>query len=362
MLSTGASNALLKTLEEPPDHVVFVLATTDPQKVLPTIRSRTPALRVLAAVGRRARALRALGRRRRRPRPSTTRPSSTSCAPGGGSARDTLSALDQVVAAGGVVDRTEPVDELVDGHRRAPTPRRPSWRWPTPCGRGSDPRVLGEALLARLRDVFLAAVGADLSPPDRRRPRAGRGDRPSASAPPTLTRALEALGAALVDMRQAADPRIPLEVALVRITDRATDTSLAGLAERVAQLERGGTVAAAPAATVAPPAAGGAGGGRDTVAGPGGAAAARAELARTRRLDTGRGAPAPPARKASTGPPPRSKKAAAPKAPKPPEPRRAPPPRRRPPPRPSPAATDARPAARTPGRGRRRRAARPPRS
>src|SRR5213080_902295 len=41
MLSTAASNALLKTLEEPPGHVIFVLATTDPQKVLPTIRSRT---------------------------------------------------------------------------------------------------------------------------------------------------------------------------------------------------------------------------------------------------------------------------------------------------------------------------------
>src|SRR5581483_11820106 len=41
MLSTAAANALLKTLEEPPSHVVFVLATTDPQKVPPTIRSRT---------------------------------------------------------------------------------------------------------------------------------------------------------------------------------------------------------------------------------------------------------------------------------------------------------------------------------
>src|SRR5947207_8665702 len=41
MLSTAAANALLKTLEEPPGHVVFVLATTDPQKVLPTIKSRT---------------------------------------------------------------------------------------------------------------------------------------------------------------------------------------------------------------------------------------------------------------------------------------------------------------------------------
>src|SRR5437879_10560893 len=41
MLSAAASNALLKTLEEPPEHVVFVLATTNPEKVLPTIRSRT---------------------------------------------------------------------------------------------------------------------------------------------------------------------------------------------------------------------------------------------------------------------------------------------------------------------------------
>ena len=41
MLSNSAANALLKTLEEPPGHVIFVLATTDPQKVPPTIRSRT---------------------------------------------------------------------------------------------------------------------------------------------------------------------------------------------------------------------------------------------------------------------------------------------------------------------------------
>ena len=41
MLTPGAENALLKTLEEPPDHVVFILATTEPHKVVPTIRSRT---------------------------------------------------------------------------------------------------------------------------------------------------------------------------------------------------------------------------------------------------------------------------------------------------------------------------------
>jgi DNA polymerase-3 subunit gamma/tau len=44
MLSTAAFNALLKTLEEPPEHVVFILATTDPQRVLPTIISRCPAI------------------------------------------------------------------------------------------------------------------------------------------------------------------------------------------------------------------------------------------------------------------------------------------------------------------------------
>ena len=49
MLTPGAENALLKTLEEPPDHVMFVLATTEPHKVVPTIRSRTQHLRLRAA-------------------------------------------------------------------------------------------------------------------------------------------------------------------------------------------------------------------------------------------------------------------------------------------------------------------------
>ncbi|MEI2699769.1 MAG: AAA family ATPase [Microthrixaceae bacterium] len=68
MLSTAGSNALLKTLEEPPDHVRFVLATTDPQKVLPTIRSRTQhfEFQLLSAAG--ARGPGALDRVRRRTR------------------------------------------------------------------------------------------------------------------------------------------------------------------------------------------------------------------------------------------------------------------------------------------------------
>ncbi|MFZ0664325.1 MAG: DNA polymerase III subunit gamma/tau, partial [Acidimicrobiales bacterium] len=99
MLSAAASNALLKTLEEPPGHVIFVLATTDPQKVLPTIRSRTQHYEfrligpdvlqsLLENVSSKAglelpeHAVEAAVRR------------------GKGSARDALSVLDQVAAAG----------------------------------------------------------------------------------------------------------------------------------------------------------------------------------------------------------------------------------------------------------------------
>ena len=127
MLSTAAANALLKTLEEPPSHVVFVLATTDPQKVPPTIRSRTQHLefRLLgaetlhslvesvneeAALGLDADALEAAVRR------------------GRGSARDALSALDQVAAAGSA-DAARPelarvLEALADGDVQ-PGPGRP---------------------------------------------------------------------------------------------------------------------------------------------------------------------------------------------------------------------------------------------
>src|SRR3954466_9051987 len=112
-LTPDASSALLKTLEEPPAHVVFVLATTDPQKVLPTIRSRTQHFdfHLLSAEelsehvawvihdagrGRGPDAIEYVVRQ------------------GRGSARDTLSALDQVAAAGGVLDRGDAVAALLD--------------------------------------------------------------------------------------------------------------------------------------------------------------------------------------------------------------------------------------------------------
>ena len=254
MLSAAASNALLKTLEEPPDHVTFVLATTDPQKVLPTIRSRTQHFEftlltasqleeyvrwVVADAGLAV----------------TDEAIAHVVRVGRGSARDTLSALDQVVAAGGIVERSGSTDELLD----AIGARNTGAVLTAVAGAveaGRDPRVVGEALLAALRDAFLSTVGAPGSHLAQAEVvRAAEIGRAIGAA--GLTRALEAVGAALIEMRQAADPRIPLEVALVRLTDSRTDTSVAALAERIDELEiklaRGVVGAVPPQVTAAAP-------------------------------------------------------------------------------------------------------------
>jgi len=329
MLSTAASNALLKTLEEPPGHVVFVLATTDPHKVLPTIRSRTqhyefhliPAEVLAEHVAWVAHdagldvdqeAVDYVLRQ------------------GGGSARDTLSALDQVVAAGGVLEGDEPVDALLDAVVAADTGAALA-AVADGVSTGRDPRVLGEALLARLRDVFLLRMRSSVDHlPDAEQARVSAwadqlGDR-------ATTRALELVGDALLEMRQAPDARIPLEVALVKITQPATDSSVAALAERIDRLERALAGGAAPAAVApaspaagAPPAA--APPPDDPTAGvsppstgedaPSGAAAARATLKAQRSGPGGRAPSPPPPRpsaKASEPPSPPAKPAASPPA------------------------------------------------
>jgi DNA polymerase-3 subunit gamma/tau len=249
MLSTAASNALLKTLEEPPSHVIFVLATTDPQKVLPTIRSRTQHFEVhlLSAadleglvdyvVADAGLELSPEGR-------------TYVLRVGAGSARDTLSALDRVVAAGGIPDSEDAVDELVEALCERDTGRA-LIAVEGALSRGRNPRVLGEALIARLRDVFLASVGADLSRlTDTDRARATEQGRRLGAA--GATRALESLGEAFVGIQDALDPRIPLEVALVRLTRDDADVSLSSLADRISRLERGGVVVAVDPALASP--------------------------------------------------------------------------------------------------------------
>ena len=235
MLSAGASNALLKTLEEPPGHVYFVLATTDPQKVLPTIRSRTQhfEFRLLshdllrshldwvvkdAGLEVASEAVDLVARR------------------GNGSVRDALSALDQVSAAGGIDDDVAPVDEVVEAlcDREA---GRALAAVADAVQRGHDPRVLARELVEHLRNGFLALMARDLVPlPDEAVAHVEDQARRLGAA--TVTRAIESLGQMLVDMRDSLDPRIALEVALVRLARADADTSNAALLERVERLER----------------------------------------------------------------------------------------------------------------------------
>ncbi|WP_208028240.1 DNA polymerase III subunit gamma/tau [Rhabdothermincola sediminis] len=243
MLTQAASNALLKTLEEPPEHVVFVLATTDPQKVLPTVRSRCQPfeVRLLSADE-----LRSLAEYIVKDAGLDVSPEAIDYVVrvGAGSARDMESALDQVVAAGGIPDDGDTLDELVEALCERDTGRA-LLAVDQAIAAGRSPRVVGEQLVGRLRDVFLAAVGADLSRlDDRARERVT--DQAARLTAPGATRALEVIGEAFVGIQDAPDPRIPLEVALVRLTRDDAELSLAALADRVARLERGGTAPRVP--------------------------------------------------------------------------------------------------------------------
>ena len=227
MLSTAASNTLLKTLEEPPAHVVFVLATTDPQKVLPTIRSRTQVFEF------RLFALEALtGLVRHVAQQAGLEFDDTTLAAvakrGNGSARDALSALDSVAASGGVSDSFD-ISELAGaiGDRNVAGLLIAVDR---AVERGRDPRQLVRDLVEVMRDVFLTHMGV---------PRPNASDELVRSlSPAASTRALEVLGETLVAQRDAIEPRVVLETALVRLVNPELDASPAAMLERLDRLER----------------------------------------------------------------------------------------------------------------------------
>ncbi|MGI9603304.1 MAG: DNA polymerase III subunit gamma/tau [Acidimicrobiales bacterium] len=254
MLSKGAENALLKTLEEPPDHVVFVLATTEPHKVVATIRSRTQHLELtLLGADELSEHVRWIGEDAGLDIDDEAVDHVVRA--GGGSARDTLSALDQVVAAGGVAQADTSTAVLL----QALADQDAAVAIGAVAGaveQGRDPRVIGESLIDALRAVFLTTMGAP-------RTQLSAHDREQADlfaeqlSPPVITRALDVIGTALIDMRQSPDPRIDLEVALVRLTRPDADTSVEGLTRRIAALEQQlatGTPVPAPAQVPTPPA------------------------------------------------------------------------------------------------------------
>ena len=251
MLTKGAEAALLKTLEEPPAHVVFVLATTDPQKVSETIRSRTQHLQFHllpmdvmedhirwlagdAGIELSNEALQSVLRQ------------------GGGSARDTVSALELVSSGGGEPLLSTPLDEFIEAFIEY-DPGRALTVVAQAIQQGRDPRTLTDDIVRHLRDCFLSLMAPELVqlPTERAQEVSELATRMGA---PATVRALERLGEMLVEMRHAPDPRLLLEVALVQLTHQASSNDMSVLLDRLERLEHqvaAGGVAAAPVRTVA---------------------------------------------------------------------------------------------------------------
>ena len=256
MVTTAGFNALLKIVEEPPEHLIFIFATTEPEKVLPTIRSRTHhyPFRLLPP-----RTMRALIARICEQEgvvvddavyPLVIRA-------GGGSPRDTLSVLDQLVAGSedgpdgprvtyqralGLLGATdvalidEAVDALAAGDAAALFGAVESV-----IDAGHDPRRFATDLLERFRDLIVlqavpdaAARGVVDAPEDvldRMREQAAR------IGPATLTRYAEVVQAGLGEMRGATAPRLLLEVVCARMLLPSASDAESALLQRVERIE-----------------------------------------------------------------------------------------------------------------------------
>jgi len=235
MLSTAAANALLKTLEEPPPHVVFVLATTDPQKVPLTVRSRTQHYE-----------FRLLGAETLSGLVSWVRDEAgldlddealaLAVRRGRGSARDALSALDQMASSGSAEGVRPELGGLVDALCDE-DPGRTLVGVASLVEAGWGPQQLASEVVDDLRQAFLLSLAPELASTS-----GSERDRLAAQAErlglARLVRAMEALGLAQVDMREAPDPRVVLEVTLVRLARSDLDSAPDALAERITRLEQ----------------------------------------------------------------------------------------------------------------------------
>jgi DNA polymerase-3 subunit gamma/tau len=267
MVSNAGFNALLKLVEEPPDHVRFIFATTEADKVLPTIRSRThnytfrlvPAKSLqehLAAVCEREGV------------PYEPAALALVARAGAGSVRDSLSVLGQVISGSGPDGVTyadavlqlgmtdtalldETVDALADHDGAAMF---------TVIDRvieaGHDPRRFVTDLLERLRDLIIlksvpnaAELGLIDAPDDRLAAEIAQAQR---FGPAELARAADVTSAALSELKGATAPRLHLELMGARLLLPAADADEAGMRARLDQLERrvaSGPVVAAAAAS-----------------------------------------------------------------------------------------------------------------
>ncbi|TQF74887.1 DNA polymerase III subunits gamma/tau [Rhodococcus spelaei] len=253
MVTTQGFNALLKIVEEPPEHLIFVFATTEPEKVLPTIRSRTHhyPFRLLAP-----NTMRGLLEKICAQEHVTVEPAVYPLVirAGGGSPRDSLSVLDQLLAGAGPEGVTyaralallgvtdvalidDAVDALAAGDGAALFGTVDKV-----MDAGHDPRRFAVDLLERIRDLILMRAVPDAgerglvdAPGDVLERMREESER---IGPATLARYAELLHSGLGEMRGATAPRLLLEVMCARmLLPSATDAESAVL-QRLERLER----------------------------------------------------------------------------------------------------------------------------
>ena len=258
MLSGPAFNALLKTLEEPPGHIKFLLATTDPQKLPATILSRVQRHNIqLVPLGKIVARLREIAQAEK------VQASDGALALVGrqaqGSMRDALSLLDQLFsahdpAAGEITDKeaAEVLGALDTGVVRdilAAVLARDAAGALSGVGRaweqGADMKRLAEDLAVQARNLVLASLpGVRQDLPDHE-VRALAQDA-AGHDPAQLARVFELLQVAQDEAAKAASPRHALEVALLRAVHLAPSASLPELVERLEALGKGAPAAARP--------------------------------------------------------------------------------------------------------------------
>ena len=249
-LTDAAWNALLKLIEEPPPHLVFVFCTTDLAKVLPTVRSRCQTF--VFARPRLPELVRVLRRIADAEKIEVPDAALALIARGGrGSFRDAVSTLDQLASATGntidvqsVLQLLGAVEEdalfrLCDAIVDRDTAGALTFLEEL-AEQGQDLARLVTDLLEHLRHLLLVQhmghVPDSLPVTDetRERLREQANQLPS----PTVLRLCDLLAVAVEDSRQGADPRLPLELALVKVTSPGADLSRESLAFRVEQLEQ----------------------------------------------------------------------------------------------------------------------------
>jgi DNA polymerase-3 subunit gamma/tau len=256
MLTRGAEAALLKTLEEPPAQVVFVLATTDPQKISETIRSRVQHLQFhLLPVDELEKYVRFVIKEAE----LTVDDDAINMVlrQGAGSARDTLSALELVVSGGGEPEEAIHTEDIVRAiierdHAAALSAVARAMQ------QGRDPHTFAEDVVRTMRDCFLSLMSPELVQlPAARIAELNTYARDMGVQ--RIVRVMETLGTTMVEMRHAPDARLLLEVAVVQLSSPVLDNSTENLLARVGQLEEAvkvlrekGIAAAAPQAPLNP--------------------------------------------------------------------------------------------------------------